>query len=330
MLRFTKEQMAFVANERDAFNKSMVAMGVQHAGMMVGNASPLPKDAWGVWDTEGVEIQREVLAVYNNLASLNKSMPIGKLVHHFQTVSDSGSVNISLDGRGKAKTDQAMIDYYGTPLPIVDSTFSFGWRQVEAARSDGYNLDGASRNNSMRRVAEKLEDMVINGDPSINVGGATIYGLRTAPNRNTDTHGFDLNGATGPQWVATIGAVLENLHDANFYADATIFLNYADWFYASRTDYSTQYPNKTILQRVQEIAGVAEIVPASKVPVSEVLGIVKRSDVFQMLNGMPMVTRPIMRLRPEDDYVFNVMAAVAPEFKFDAELQAGYVQLTKA
>ncbi|MNR51810.1 hypothetical protein D3C85_1715400 [compost metagenome] len=78
------------------------------------------------------------------------------------------------------------------------------------------------------------------------------------------------------------------------------------------------------------IPGVAAIVPASKVPVNEVLGICKRPDVFQMLVELPMTTRPFTRLRPEDDYVFNVMAAVAPEFRSDYSNQAGYVQLTKA
>jgi hypothetical protein len=30
-------------------------------------------------------------------------MALGKIVHYFMTLSDSGDVNISLDGRGKAK-----------------------------------------------------------------------------------------------------------------------------------------------------------------------------------------------------------------------------------
>lgn len=331
MLKFTKEQLATINGMRNTFNKqqeNMVNSGLVDG--LTGNASPVPKDVWGLWDREGVEVQRDVLAVFNDLATLAKGMPIGKLVHHFQTISDSGDVNISLDGRGKAKTDQPLIDYHGTPVPIIDSPFSFGWRQWEAARSEGYMLDTAASNNSMRRVAEKLEDLVLNGDANINVAGSTIYGLRTAPNRNTDTHGFTLNGATGPEWLSAIKGTLENLHDANYYTPATIYLNYSDWFFASTTDYSTQYANKTILQRLMEVAGVAAIIPASKVPANEILGICKRSDVFQMLSAMPMTTRAKTRLNPEDDYVFMVMAAVAPEFKFDAEGQAGYVQMTQA
>ncbi|EOC8208166.1 major capsid protein, partial [Klebsiella pneumoniae] len=89
------------------------------------------------------------------------------------------------------------------------------------------------------------------------------------------------------------------------------------------------YP-KTILSRIMEIPGVAALVPASRVPTDELLGVVKRPDVVQILNGMPMTMRPKARLNPEDDYVFSVLAAAAPQFKHDANGQAGYVQLTKA
>ena len=125
-------------------------------------------------------------------------MPIGKLVHYFQTISDSGSVNVSLDGRSKARTDQPVFAYHGTPLPIINSAFSYGWRQVEAARSEGFQLDSAGRANAMYHVAKKLESIVLDGDSSIVVGGDQLYGLRNHPNRNTRATTNTLNGATGP------------------------------------------------------------------------------------------------------------------------------------
>lgn len=327
MLKFSKEQEALILNERRAYDMAHKQMAAN--GVFMGNASTVPKDVWGEWDREGIEIQRDVLAVFNDLSSLSRSLPIGKQVHFYQAISDSSEVNISMDGRGKAKTDQPLVNYVGTPIPIIDSTFSFGWRQMAAMQSEGQSLDPAARNNAMRKVAEKLEDLVINGDSKIDVGGAKVYGLRNAPNRNTGTTALDLNGATGAQWVEVIKDVIEKLHADNFYTPVTIYLNYADWFYASVTDYAANYP-KTILTRIMEVPGVAAIVPASKVPVNEVLGVCKRSDVVQILSEMPMTVRPLTRLRPEDDYVFSVMAAAAPEFKADFNGQAGYVHLTKA
>lgn len=328
MMKFSNEQAAFVLNERRQREAQALQMQEMYGNqLLVGNALPIPKDVWGTWDREAVEIQRDVLSVYNDLAaSVTMNMSIFKLMHHFQTVSDSGEVNTSLDGRSNAKTDQPVIDYHGTPLPIYDSSFGFGWRQMGAAASEGYSIDTAASNNSTRKIAEKLEDVMLNGDASISVAGSTLYGLRNNPNRTTSAIGTTLNGATGAEWVAEFKAFIQSLHAKNFYAPVTVYLNYSDWFYASVTDYSTQYANKTILQRIMEIPGIAGIVAGSKVPANEMLGVIKRREVLQVLNGMPITTRQLARHNPEDDYNFKVMASAALEIKFDAEGNCGVAQ----
>jgi hypothetical protein len=323
MLRFTPEQQAFILANRRQFNASQAAMAAVHNNTMIGNALPLPKDVWGMWDREAVELQRTVLGVFNDLAaSTSMPMPIGKLVHHFQTVSDSGGVNVSLDGRSKARTDQPLIDYFGTPLPIIDSTFSYGWRQVEAARSEGFQLDSAGRANSMRRVAEKMESLVLDGDANVVVGGQRLWGLRNHPRRNTRTTGVTLNGATGAQWLTEMTATLRLLHQDNFKVPATVYVNWSDWFYATSTEFTTGYP-KTIAQRVLELGGLREIIPVDSLAASQIIALVKDRRVVQVLNGMPMSTRAQFRANPEDEYNFVTMAAVALEIKFDAAQNCG-------
>lgn len=329
MLRFTKEQQDFVLANRRQFNASQTAMATVHNSGLIGNALPLPKDVWGQWDREGIEVQRDVLAVFNDLAaSVTTPMPIGKLVHHFQTISDSGSVNVSLDGRSKARTDQPVIEYHGTPLPILDSTFSYGWRQVEAARTEGFQLDSAARMNANYKVAEALELQTLNGDSGIVVGGDQLYGLRNHPSRNTRSTTNDLSTCTGPEWLADTNATLALLHADNFYSPATLYVNWSDWRYATSTDYSTSYAGKTIAQRIMEDAGVAAIVPSSRVAADEIIAVIKDKRVVQVLNGMPLVTRAQARLNPEDDYNFVTMAAAALEIKFDADGQCGIAHST--
>ena len=323
MLRFTDEQQAFVLANRRQFNASQIAMAENHGQTLVGNALPLPKDVWGLWDREAVEVQRTTLRVFNDLSSsVSRPMPIGKLVHHFQTVSDSGSVNVSLDGRSKGRTDQPVFAYHGTPLPIIDSPFSYGWRQVAAASTEGFQLDAAGRMNSMRKIAEKAESLMLNGDTDIVVGADPLYGLRTHPRRNTRTTAQALNGATGAQWLATITATLKLLHGDNFKSPATIYLNFDDWFYATSTEFTAGYP-KTIAQRVLELGGLREVIDADSINPGEVIAIVKDRRVLQVLNGMPMTTRAQFRANPEDDYNFVTMAAVALEIRFDANQNCG-------
>lgn len=321
MLQFTKEQQEYILANRREFNarqKAMLSNTTSNAAL-IGNAAPIPKDVWGVWDKEGIEIQREVLAVFNDLAaSVSTPIPIGKLIHYFQQISDSGSANVSLDGRSKAKTDQPVFSYVGTPLPITDSTFGYGWRQVESARSEGMQLDGAGRMNAMYHVAKKLESLALDGDTSIVVGGSALYGLRTHPKRETRTTGVALASATGAQWLTEVNATVKLLHNNNFRVPATLYVNWNDWYYAGNTDFATTYGDKTIAQRVREMEGVGQIVPASDVTASQIIAVVKNRRTMQVLNGMPMTTRAQFRANPEDDYNFVTMAAAALEIKYDA------------
>jgi len=324
MLRFTTEQQAFILGNRRDFNARQTQLAELHGSTMLGNALPLPKDVWGTWDREGIEVQREVLSVFNDLAaSVSTPMPIGKLVHHFQTISDSGNVNVSLDGRSKARTDQPVYEYHGTPLPILDSTFSYGWRQVEAARSEGFQLDSAGRSNAMFKVANALEMQALDGNASIVVGGNVLYGLRNHPKRATRTTGQALNGATGAQWLAEVTATIKLLHAKGFKVPVTLYVNWSDWYYAQNTDFSASYPNKTIAQRILESGGIAQIVPADKVAASQIIALVKNRRTVQVLNGMPLTTRAQFRANPEDEYNFVTMAAAAVEIKFDANDNAG-------
>jgi len=321
MLRYTPEQTQVLLNNRRSFNAAQSRMAELNGSSFIGNAGPLPREVWGEWDREALAVQRDELVVFNDLAaSSQRPIPIGKLVHYFQTVSESGEVNVSLDGRSKARTDQPVMAYHGTPVPIVDSGFSYSWRQMEAAATEGYQIDAAGRDNSNRRVAEQMEDAVLNGYSEIKVGGDASYGILNHPKRNTRATTNTLNGATGAQWSADIIATLKLLHDANFRVPATIYLNWDDWFYASSTEFTAGYP-KTILTRMLEIPGVREIKPATRIPANNIVAMIKDRRTYQILNGMPISTRAKFRANPEDDYDFVVMGAAAIEIKFDAEDQ---------
>jgi uncharacterized linocin/CFP29 family protein len=299
---------------------------------MIGNAYTIPRDAWATYDNDLQTLQRAQLGVFSDLASLQRSVPIGKSVHLFSKVTDSGEVNSSMDGRSRAKADAPVIDYEGTPVPIYDTTFTFGWRDVEAARQDGgwQYLDAATRDNANRKIVEKMEDLIVNGDAKWNVAGNQVYGLRTAPGRATGNFGnVDLATATGAQWVEAIRRVLVGLQAKNFYGGVTIYLNYGDWFAASVSDYVTAAPQNTILARLMAIPGLVAIVPSTAVPVNEILAVVKERRVLEILTAMPVTTMPIERKNFTDEYSYQVMTAVAPQFRRDANGNAGYAQFVK-
>jgi hypothetical protein len=332
ILTFNKEQEAAVIGKRRAHNARQERLARDSEGELIGNAYTIPRDAWATYDQDLMTLQRAALGVFTDLSGLQKNVPIGKVLHYFSKVTDSGEVNSSIDGRSRAKADAPVIDYEGTPVPIYDTTFTFGWRDVEAARQDGgwQYLDAATRDNGNRKLVEKLEDLVINGDSKFNVAGNQIYGLRTAPGRATGNFGnVDLVTATGAQWVEAIKRVLIGLQGENYYGGVTIYLNYGDWFAASVNDYVTAAPQNTILARLMMIPGVVSIVPSTAVPVNEILAVVKERRVVELLTAMPITTMPIERKNFTDEYSFQIMTAVAPQFKRDANGSTGVAQFIK-
>lgn len=287
------------------------------------NATVLPKDVWGDWDRESVQIERSILAVFSDLAaSVSVPFPVAKSLHYAQLVSDSGSALVSMDGRATAPGDQQTYKYAGTPVPMITSAFQYGWRQMEAARSEGFALDSDGRANATRRVAEQLEAAALDGYSDITVNGQASYGLRTHPKRSTRTTGVALNGATGAQWVAEVVATLKLLHAKNHRAPATLYVNWDDWFYAANTEFTSGYP-KTIAQRVLESGGIASVVPSNSVTAGQIIAVVKQTQVVRVLNAMAISTVPKTRIDQFDPYVFMTMAATAVEIKYDDKDQCG-------
>lgn len=332
MLRFTDDQQAFIRANRSGFNVAQTAIAIacaNAAGVQLGNAETLPRDVWQEWDTQAVTIQREELVIFNDLAaSVSRSIPIGKIISNFAKISDSGSVNVSLDGRSKARPDRPTVEYDGVPVPIIDSTFSFGWRMVEAARTDGGmgQLEDAARLNAARRVAERMEAHTLDGN-GIVLAGKQAYGLRTHPERATRSTGVTLNGATGPEWVAEVKALMATLHARNFRtAVPTVYFSYDDWFYARSTDFSAAYAGKTIAQRVQELGIMPVAVP--NLAADEMIALVKDRRVVTVLSAMPMTTRAQTRMNPEDEYDFVTMMAGAVQFRSDVNGNLGVAHST--
>lgn len=301
------------------------------ASELLGNSAPIPPEAWRRIDARSMTIMRDVLAVFSRLAQANSTpVSMGDIVSYFPQVSDSGDVSVTMDGRNVGKADQAIVKYVGTPTPIIASEARFGWRQMEVMRKAGTMIEVETIANHQRKVAEKLEDMALNGEAGSVVAGNTVYGLRNHPSRNTDIHGFDLNAtATGANWLTTFTKLINALVGDNAYGRVTVFLNYSDWVYASLNEFAAGYP-KTILQRLREIEQIADIVPASKVPADNVLGIagIETGMWGSILTGMPVTTRPLMRNNATDDYVFQVMASQTPQLRTDFDGRAPFAHLT--
>lgn len=327
-----KDEINSIVNlERGHFNELQRAMAGRP--MLIGNASAIPRDAWMRIDTKSADVARDTLVLFGRLAAASTTaIGIGDLVSYYNQTSDSGEVNVSMDGRSEGKGDKVLTRYVGTPVPILDSyTARYGWREMAVMAKGGGMFDQKSIANNQRRLAEKLEDMALNGDAKINVGGNTIYGLRNFPQRTTNTHGLTLATATGAQWLAAFKDGAAKLIGDKNYGRVTVFANFSDWFAAENTDFAANYP-KTIAQRLLEMGQILEVVPVPRLPANELIFIADfaQGSWGSILSAMPIVTRPKARHNPEDDYVFGTMAAAAPQFTADYDGKSAIAHLTQA
>lgn len=353
--QFTAEQSAAVNAQWKAFNERQSAIAnasglpvesrsqqwaLNQNALFMGNAFPVPKDAWGQWARDFIDVQRNQLGIFADIASTNsRSVPLSVLVDHFGVISNVGDdVNVSLDGRSSAKGDSPIVDYNGTPIAVFDNTMTFGWRQMLQMQSAGSNMQMVAQNAKRRRLLESLEDMVLNGRSDIVVGGMPIYGLLNHPNRGTTTHGLTLATATPAEAKAAVVALLKVLHGKNFRSGVTLYMNWDDYFAWSSYDYQmgtgalvgVETRRVSIEMEILNLAGIDRIVATDSVPANTLIGLVKQREVVEMLNGMPATTRALTRQNPEDDYVFKNIAVQSLQLKYDAQDQMGLAVSTQS
>lgn len=333
MLLFTETQTAVRNAALRSFDENESRLLQVNGGqLMAGNAAPIGLDAWRRIDQRGAMIQRDQLAVFSRLARGSQTpVDVADLVSYFGKVSDSGSAKMSMDGRVSGSADAATVTFSGTPVPMVHDDVEFGWRQWQVMTRGGGLQSADSFANAQRKVAEALEDMAINGASKINVAGATIYGLKTFPDRSSGTFGaFNLNGGTGANWLAAFQATLAALIADNSFGQATVFVNYSDWFYAGVTDYAANYTG-TIAQRMLAIPGVREVIPCGRLAANDVIAVnnVDSGEWGTVLSAMPPVVRPQARHNPEDNYAFRALAMAAPQFRSDANSRSHVSAFTR-
>lgn len=322
---------------RSYFDRTQIALASQlptEAAELVGNAAPVGLDAWRRIDQRGQMLQRDILAVYNRLARASTTpLDIGELMSFYPKVSDSGKLQVSMDGRMGGAGDQAVVTFDGTPVPVFTSAATWGWRQ-NAVMMRGGGLSAADMvAGSQRVVLEALEDMAINGRSSTNVAGKTIYGLLNFPDRTEATAygAYNLNGATGAQWQAAFAGLITALVGDNAFGRITVFCNYADWTYAGLTDYTANYSG-TIAQRMQAIANVAEIIPCGRVPANRLIGVnnIDSGEWGSVLSAMAPTTLPKARQNPYDDYGIWALAASATQFRSDFNGRSQIAAITRS
>jgi len=112
---------------------------------------------------------------------------LGTIVTQWNVAGEKPMSIAVMDPRTSPPRDRVEKKLAGVPVPIIHSEYTFGERELASMRLMGNDLETLEAEEAAASVVEKFEDMIWNGEPTINVGGATIPGILTYAGRLTDT-----------------------------------------------------------------------------------------------------------------------------------------------
>lgn len=220
-----------------------------------------------------------------------------------------------------------------TPLPITHSGWSIPWRQSGFAYKRSAGLS-----ESVRQVAESLEDMLFNGasDIRISINGGTpvqVYGYANHPNRTTQalSDWSDLvTNATKiiPEVLAMVGKMFNTNANSRpkscmLYVGNTIYTSLLE-------DYSASKGDRTFIERIKAIPQIIDVKPAEKLTGKDAILVDMSDRSIQLAVASDIITVPHQRQSPMAPQAFTTYAAMAPIIKVDRNSKTGIVHGVEA
>lgn len=280
-------------------------------------------DEWKLFDNVVIQIARERLILANLLASRGLTYPIpnalGVIQIQWRRSGDMNPAEVTMTGLPEADKDEMDFDFQSMPIPMIHKEFQIDARTLEITRRGGQPLDTTQAEVATRKIAEMVEQIIING---LTIGAAigAIYGLTTQPYRNTGSVTSSWLTATGTSVIADAIAMQNALMAKNMYGPYMLVVP-LNVYNALAEDYKT-YADVTILERLLKIPGLEGIVPTSRMTGTNVLMIQLTSDVIQLIDGIqPMMVE--WEGRGGFELNFMIFCILLPRIRADFLNQCG-------
>lgn len=318
----------FRVNERNG-----IVQVINSRGVIVN--SQLRADEWRMIDSSVQEAATVRLQLVADLRQMNlvRNVPsLGTMTVQYAQISEMTEAEVTMEG--ESRPDRALIDYklQGSPLPIIHKEFKIGERLLAASRMGGTPLDTSNAAAASRVVAEKQEDLAIDGKSDLVFDGNTLYGITSEPNRLTDTAGNLGGGDWGtlsniiPTIAGAIGAL--NATTNNYFGPYMIYAAQTQFNQANLNYYSDGSPD-TPAQRIKKLDGVAGFKALPKLQDGEVVVIQMTPDVIVWWEHMGISV--IEWVSPDGmTNFFKVIAVGAPQPKSEYYGNSGIFHITGA
>lgn len=185
----------FISNSWRPYGHNKRGYPVDEQGRVMVNERALAANAflnqeeWELLDKAVFERAKLRLNAYNDVVSagLTRRSSLAAWYSKWRVASERIEANVTMDFRTRVDFDRTDKKTYGVPLPIYSAAYTLGRRELLSARAAGQQVETFEAEEAAAAVAEKAEDILINGDTSVVIAGNSIPGYRTLAARNTAT-----------------------------------------------------------------------------------------------------------------------------------------------
>lgn len=309
---------------------------VNHAGepAMVVN-SLLTEDEWAEVESQVLAAARYPLRVVNDFRArglVSRLGGVGSLEARWYTSSEITAATVNMTGRGRSERDLPEMLQSGVPVPVIFKEFAIDWRTLEASRRLGDGLDMTGLIEATRVVAEGYEGIVAGGNTNVTLNGRPIYGLRTHPNRATDTAANYGGGDWGTlsNIVPTIAGMVNAANGQYNYGPFQVYVSQTQYNQAALT-YFADGSGDTGLSRIAQLAMVAGVssLPATTLADGEILLLQMTPEYMELAEAIGMQVRE-WSTADGTESIFKVMVIGTPKIKARYGNQTGIVHATGA
>lgn len=278
----------------------------------------LNREEWERLDAAIIRRARQQLNAWQDVVSagLVTNTTLAEEYSKWRVASERIAAEVSMDFRTQVGEDRTDKKTYGVPVPIVSAAFSIGRRELLVARAAGSDVESFEAEEAGAAVAEKLEDMLINGETGTVVQGDSIPGYRTLTARYQGTAAGDFG---------TISNIYDSFLEAirimagrRYHGPFGAYI--ANTQYHEMLDYYTDGTGQTPLERVERLPQIRFVKPNDLVTDGEFVLVQLTGEVVDIRQAMALENR--RWVSPDESRVhFVVMAAAVPRLKTD---YAGY------
>lgn len=288
----------------------------------------LLKEEWSELDRTVIEMIKKRQVGIGDLISrgLVHNTTLAALTVRWRVASERIAPAVTMDGRSASVSDRVDKKTYEVPVPIIHCQYEIGRRELLSSRNLGGDIDTLEASEAAASVSEESELMLFDGKASIVVGGSTIYGYTTQPQRDTATAAVYGGGAfsTVGNGYKTLLGMVSALAAKRYHGRFGMYVSSAE--YEELNVYYTDGSGQTDLERMEAHPKVDFVKPSDFLTAEAILIQLSKNVVdlviAESIRNVEWETPDGMGL------FFKVYQALAPRLKIDYDSNIGLAHAT--